>query len=156
MSDKVSKDKRSDIMRHVHGSNTGPERLVRSILHRLGARFRISSSVTLPGHPDVVLPTRKLAIFVHGCFWHQHTCSRGARRPISNVSYWDSKLDRNIRRDRSVITDLHRLGWKVAVVWECEVRNPQQLRRRLRGILSRTGSSSTTTRGGGRMKGITR
>lgn len=146
MSDTVSKAKRSEIMRRVRGSNTEPERLVRSILHRLGGRFRLSSGIDLPGHPDIVLPSRNLVVFIHGCFWHQHRCSRGARRPLSNVGYWDSKLTRNIQRDRRVTADLRWLGWKVVIVWECETRNPRQLRRRLQGILSRVAGRRTNNR----------
>ena len=135
MTDTVSKKKRREIMRRVRSSGTRPEIIVRRLLHQLGARFRLSTGRKLPGQPDVVLPSRKIVVFIHGCFWHQHSCPRGARRPSSNVSYWNKKLDRNIQRDRAVKVELRRQGWKVIVVWECEIRDFTKLRRRLKRVL---------------------
>lgn len=136
MSDTVSKEKRSEIMRKVRGSNTKPERIVRSILHRLGARFRLSSGQKLPGRPDIVLPSRRIAIFVHGCFWHQHSCTRGKRRPTSNETYWSIKLDKNIKRDSETALHLRKLGWEVVIVWECELKDKNNLATKLSGALS--------------------
>lgn len=135
MTDTISKAKRSETMRRVKGEDTRPERLVRSLLHGLGARFRLETGRTLPGHPDVVLPSRRIVIFIHGCFWHQHSCPRGARRPSSNVAYWNRKLDRNIDRDRRVSRELRELGWQVVVVWECETRKRAGLTRRLNRLI---------------------
>lgn len=123
-------------MRRVRGANTRPERLVRSVLHDLGARFRLDSGRQLPGRPDVVLPSRRLAVFVHGCFWHQHSCPRGARRPGSSTDYWNAKLDRNVERDRRVCRELRAAGWRVVVVWECEARHAERLRDRLARALA--------------------
>lgn len=91
---------RSALMRRVRGKDTQPEMIVRRLAHRLGYHFRLHRR-DLPGRPDLVFPARRAVIFVHGCFWHQHDCSRGARRPISNTAYWhpNPKLDRNIERD---------------------------------------------------------
>lgn len=136
MTDTVSKAKRSATMRQVCGSDTSPERLVRRVLHGLGARFRLSTGRSLPGSPDIVLPSRHVAVFVHGCFWHQHSCARGARRPASNAVYWNPKLDRNVRRDKRVKRTLRKQGWRVLVVWECQTRDLPALAARLRAFLS--------------------
>jgi DNA mismatch endonuclease (patch repair protein) len=123
-------------MAGVHSEDTTPERIVRRLLHGLGLRFRLHRR-ELPGAPDIVLPGRKTVIFVHGCFWHQHACPRGARRPATNAGYWRRKLDRNQARDQVVRRRLQRLGWRVLVVWECQThrRKLPALARRLRGRL---------------------
>lgn len=113
--------KRSAIMRRVQARNTRPEVRVRQALHRLGFRFRLRRD-DLPGKPDVVLPKHRIAILVHGCFWHGHSCSHG-RRPSSNSLFWEQKLSANERRDERVEADLRSLGWKVIVIWECETKN---------------------------------
>jgi len=135
MTDTISKEKRSLIMRSVVGSNTGPERVVRRILHGLGVRFRLRSGRALPGAPDIVLPSRNTAVFVHGCFWHQHSCKRGARRPSANADYWNLKLDRNVERDKTIVRQVRKIGWRVIVVWECETRDTNALGRKLRSFL---------------------
>jgi DNA mismatch endonuclease, patch repair protein len=89
----------------------------------------------LPGSPDVVLRRCRVALFVHGCFWHQHQCPRGARRPATNRDYWDAKLDRNVTRDRTRLRELRRGGWRCIVVWECQTRDGAKLRRRLARFL---------------------
>jgi len=122
MSDMFDAKKRSEIMGKVHSSDTTPEIRVRKLLHSLGYRFRLQRR-DLPGNPDIVLPKYKTAIFVHGCFWHGcSNCSHGKRRPASNTEYWNKKLDRNIQRDRENIRRLSDLGWKVLVIWECEIK----------------------------------
>ena len=103
----------------VKNKNTGPELLVRSILHKHGLRFRLHRK-DLPGSPDIVLPKYKTVIFVHGCFWHGHDCPRG-RRPDSNQEFWNKKLNNNIQRDKAHYAMLENLGWIVKVVWECSV-----------------------------------
>ena len=105
----------------VRSTDTTPERVVRTLVHRLGYRFRLHRR-DLPGCPDLVLPAHRTVIFVHGCFWHQHRCRRGRRAPQTNRAYWEAKLARNKRRDRRVRDQLRRLGWRVLIVWECETR----------------------------------
>ncbi len=134
MSDTVAPDRRSWIMRQVKSEDTSPERLVRSLLHRLGYRFRLHRR-DLPGSPDIVFPGRKKAIFVHGCFWHGHSCPRGARIPKTNTDYWLKKIARNKERDRQRLEELRSLGWDVLVVWECEIKDIDALRARLSDFL---------------------
>ena len=130
MADAVSKAVRSQIMSNVPQRNTSPERLVRSFLHRLGYRFRLHRR-DLPGSPDIVLPKHRIAIFVHGCFWHQHRGCRKSRRPASNTDYWNPKLDAIVLRDKKKIRELKALGWQVIVVWQCEAQNIKSLSRKL-------------------------
>ena len=122
MMDVFSKQKRSWIMSRVRGKDTSPEIFVRSLIHRLGYRFRLHSK-DLPGKPDIVFPSRKKVIFVHGCFWHGHDCPRGSRIPKSNQEYWKFKIKKNIARDRQNSVDLKTMGWKSSVFWECELKN---------------------------------
>jgi DNA mismatch endonuclease (patch repair protein) len=120
--DTFSPGKRSDIMRRVRSTDTTPERKVRSLLHKLGFRFRLQRR-DLPGKPDIVLPKRRTVIFVHGCFWHRHPgCSR-ATTPSSSQEYWLPKFRRTIERDKKNQDELRRQGWNVIVVWECEVKH---------------------------------
>lgn len=121
--DTVSKEKRSAIMRAVKSKDSQAELSVRRLLHRAGFRYRLHVAA-LPGKPDLVFPARKKAIFIHGCFWHLHKHCRAARRPSSNIEYWESKLKRNAERDRENRKKLKALGWKTLVVWECEIKNP--------------------------------
>ena len=107
------------MMSAVRGKNTAPERAVRAALFAAGYRYRLHRK-DLAGSPDIVLPRHRLAVFVHGCFWHGHECPKG-RRPTSNVDFWNPKLDRNMARDRNNRTRLEAVGWKVVVVWECDV-----------------------------------
>src|SRR5581483_1762553 len=113
-------DKRSWLMRRVRTRDTRPEVVVRSVLHRMGLRFRLHRS-DLPGKPDIVLPRHRKVILVHGCFWHGHPGCRNAGRPTTNVAFWDEKLDSNIERDKKQVRLLRAAGWHVLVVWECEV-----------------------------------
>lgn len=134
MTDVFTRQKRSHIMSLVKGSNTKPELLVRSVLHRLGFRFRLHRR-DLPGCPDIVLPKHHKVIFVHGCFWHGHKGCKRAGRPASNAEFWNAKLTRNIERDRQNISDLRKLGWRSLVVWECETRAPNRMISRLEAFL---------------------
>jgi len=117
---------RSRMMASIRGANTGPERLVRSLLHAAGFRFRLHLS-GLPGRPDIVLPKHNLAVFVHGCFWHRHAGCRFAYRPESNAAFWNAKLNANRFRDRRNLRALRKLGWRTLVVWECHIRNAKDL-----------------------------
>lgn len=126
---------RSRIMRSVRGANTGPEMTVRRAVFALGYRYRLHVK-QLPGAPDLVFPGRFKIVFVHGCFWHQHRCRRGRRMPKSHVTYWSTKLARNVARDRRTIAALRRAGWSVKVVWECQTREQPMLVRRLRTFLA--------------------
>lgn len=129
--DFVSKDKRSAIMRGVKSRDTKPEVLVRSLLHRNGYRFRLHPK-ELPGKPDILLPKHRLAIFVHGCFWHQHVGCPDGRRPTSNVSFWEKKFSSNAERDRKSIRLLHQQGWTTLTIWECQTRKTDELTKALR------------------------
>jgi len=121
-------------MAKVRSQDTKPEVLVRSLIHRMGFRFRLHNK-HLPGNPDIVLPRHKKIVFVHGCFWHQHEGCPHAARPASNIAYWNKKLDGNVRRDRANLEKLAALGWRVLVIWECETRNREQLILRLQEFL---------------------
>lgn len=120
-------------MSRVRAKDTAPERVVRSMLHRLGLRFR-KHVEALPGKPDIVLPKYKTVVFVHGCFWHQHRNCKRSRRPVSNAAYWNDKLDANKRRDQSVKNKLSRAGWKLMTVWTCQLNDPDRLLVRLQKI----------------------
>lgn len=130
MTDVYDKDKRSAVMARVKSKDTSPERTVRHILTGLGARYRLHRK-DLPGSPDVVLPGRKLAVFVHGCFWHGHDCARGARVPKANRDYWLAKVARNKARDQQAQSALREGGWRVEIVWECELKDKERLTQRL-------------------------
>ncbi len=129
--DNISKDRRSWNMARVRAKNTRPEIIVRSILHRLGFRFRLKQKC-LPCRPDILLCSRKIAIFVHGCFWHRHKNCHDATTPKSRTDFWEKKFAINVKRDHENAAALRRLGWRVLVVWECEVsRNPVWLAKKL-------------------------
>lgn len=136
MADNLSREKRSYAMSRVRSTDTGPEVRVRSLLHRLGYRFR-KNVKHLPGRPDIVLQKHSTVVFVNGCFWHQHRGCKRSRRPESNSNYWNQKLDQNQIRDERVKKSLKALGWKVVVVWTCEVRDAERLTRKLVGQISR-------------------
>ena len=120
--DVFTAEQRSAVMARVKSKDTAPERVVRRLLTKLGARYRLHRA-DLPGKPDIVMPGRKLAIFVHGCFWHGHDCPRGARVPKANRDYWLGKVARNRDRDIRSRTALEALGWRVMTVWECKLKN---------------------------------
>ena len=111
----------------VRSTDTGPEMVVRRLVHSLGYRYRLHRK-DLPGRPDLTFPSRRKVLFVHGCFWHQHSCSRGARIPATSREYWVRKLQRNVARDKRVRRELRKLGWSSLVVWECQTK-PRRLGR---------------------------
>ena len=135
MTDVYGREKRSAVMARVKGKNTSPELKVRKALTRLGARYRLHRK-DLPGSPDIVLPGRRLAIFVHGCFWHGHDCPRGARVPKANRDYWVAKVGRNRARDAASGKALAALGWRVETIWECDLKDEAALTTRLEGLLA--------------------
>lgn len=118
--DRLDPKRRSKNMSRIRSTDTKPEMLVRSMLHKAGYRFRLHRK-DLPGKPDITLPGRHKAVFVHGCFWHQHPGCREGRLPRSHQDYWMPKLERNCARDSKVREQLQQAGWDVMVVWECEV-----------------------------------
>ncbi len=122
-------------MSKVRGKNTRPEKLVRSLLHRMGFRFRLHRK-DLPGRPDLVLPKYKTVIFVHGCFWHRHPGCKKASTPKSNTAFWEDKFEKNVARDARVAEALRHSGWNVLVVWECELKDLDALAARLRNELA--------------------
>lgn len=141
--DKLSPEKRSEVMGRVKGKNTTPELRVRSILHRMGFRFRLHRN-DLPGNPDIVLPKYRLCIFVNGCFWHQHSGCRRATIPSSNVDFWRTKFRRTKERDHQNITALSSLGWHTLIVWECETNDVSQLRHVLVDMLTRCSENNSS------------
>ena len=120
MTDVVSEEQRSYIMSRVASKNTKPELLVRSYLHRRGLRFRIHGK-KLPGRPDLVFPKYRAVVFVHGCFWHRHDGCPRTTMPSTRVEFWQNKFDRNMARDQANQAELRELGWRVIVLWECEI-----------------------------------
>jgi DNA mismatch endonuclease (patch repair protein) len=135
MADNLTAQQRSRNMSRVKGRDTKPELLVRSVVHRLGYRFRLHGK-ELPGRPDLVLPRHRKVIFVHGCFWHGHAGCRRAARPSTNREFWDRKIEGNVARDAANMRALRRAGWKVLVVWQCALKDRARLEKRLRGFLS--------------------
>jgi DNA mismatch endonuclease (patch repair protein) len=129
MADTRTREQRSRIMASVGQRNTGPEWIVRRLLHGEGFRYRLHSK-KLPGKPDIVFPARRKVIFVHGCFWHGHDCTKG-RAPKSRLDYWAPKLDANRRRDELVVRKLSELGWQTLIVWQCETKEPATLLEKL-------------------------
>jgi DNA mismatch endonuclease (patch repair protein) len=126
---------RAKTMRAVRSKDTVPELIVRRLLHRAGYRFRLHRR-DLAGSPDLVFPGRRKVVFVHGCFWHGHSCKRGARTPQSNQEYWMAKIAKNRARDNKVQCDLTALGWGLLVIWECETWNPENVLCRAREFLN--------------------
>lgn len=132
--DIISKERRSWNMSRIRSKDTRPEMLVRSMLERLRYRFRVYDR-NLPGKPDIVLPRRRLALFVHGCFWHRHRNCRFAYTPKSRVRFWQKKFRENVERDRLKAGALRKQGWRVRVIWECETRNLGLLEKRIQAMV---------------------
>ena len=130
MTDVFSPEKRSAVMRRVKSRGTAPELKVRRTLWAIGARYRLHRK-DLPGSPDIVMAGRKLAIFVHGCFWHGHDCARGSRVPQQNRDYWTAKVARNRARDEAACEALDGLGWRTLILWECDLKDDAALNARL-------------------------
>lgn len=135
MSDTISRNRRSENMRRIRSKNTLPERVVRRTLTALGVRYRTHAKV-LPGNPDIVIPKKQKAVFVHGCFWHLHGRCADGRLPLSRRQYWLPKLRGNRARDVRNRRALQRLGWKTLVIWDCETSSSERLLRKLTRFLS--------------------
>jgi len=125
MADTISAERRSWNMSRITGRNTKPEILLRSLLHRAGFRFRLHAK-DLPGKPDIVLAKYRIAIFVHGCFWHRHPGCRNATTPSTRPEFWAEKFDRNVERDARTVAALEEAGWTVLTVWECDLKSDPQ------------------------------
>lgn len=136
MADVFPPAKRSQIMRAVRSRDTTPELLVRRIIWGLGCRYRLCVK-SLPGSPDIVIKSKRKAVFVHGCFWHGHGCPRGGRRPKTRRDYWDAKRARNKRKDAKCRRALRYLGWDVLVIWECQTKDVGRLAGRIAKFLGR-------------------
>jgi DNA mismatch endonuclease (patch repair protein) len=136
MADNRTPESRSALMARIGPRDTAPELIVRRMLHAMGYRFRLHRR-DLPGTPDIVLPSRRIAIFVHGCFWHAHGCKIG-RPPKTRPEYWLPKLARNRARDAEKCAALEQEGWRVLEVWQCETQDREALAARLENILSRS------------------
>lgn len=132
--DIMSKEKRSWIMSRIRDKNTKPEKRIRSLLHELGYRFRLHRK-DLPGRPDIVLPKYQTVIFVHGCFWHQHRGCKYAYKPKSRIEFWQKKFKENRERDGRKTKELKHIGWRVIVIWECELEKPEQLITKIKKLL---------------------
>jgi len=136
MADRITPEARSANMSRIRGKDTKPELAVRRMLHAMGYRFRLHRR-DLPGTPDIVLPGRRKAIFVHGCFWHGHAGCRLAAKPATRPEFWADKIAKNQARDRRAVAKLRRLGWSVGTIWECGLRDPERLAARLHRFLHR-------------------
>jgi DNA mismatch endonuclease, patch repair protein len=128
--DKFTKQKRSQIMARIKGRGTSPEKSIRSCLRRLRIRFR-GNVASLPGTPDFVIQGQKKVVFVHGCFWHGHKECRRSVRPETNRPFWDRKIDGNIVRDKRNLRDSKKEGWKVLIIWQCQIKEENKLMKRL-------------------------
>ncbi|QOZ06639.1 very short patch repair endonuclease [Bradyrhizobium sp. CCBAU 51765] len=149
----MSREKRSSLMGRIRGRNTGPEITVRRLLHALGYRYRLHAR-ELPGKPDIVFRSRKVAVFVHGCFWHRHDCGL-AYVPKTRPEFWRSKFEGNIMRDQRTTRELEEAGWRVVVVWECQLSDLAALGRSLAREIGppsrptpRTGTATSARRSG--------
>lgn len=131
--DRVTQEVRSKIMAAVHTRDTGAEKAVRSLVHGLGFRYSLARH-DLPGRPDLAFVSRKKIIFVHGCFWHGHSCRFG-RLPKSKIEYWQPKIAANMKRDRRQIRQLKEAGWSVMIVWQCQLKKRDALETRVRSFL---------------------
>jgi DNA mismatch endonuclease, patch repair protein len=130
----TTKEALSAHMRRIRKTDTRPELAVRRLAHGMGYRYRLHRR-DLPGTPDLVFPSRKKVILVHGCFWHQHGCALGHKKPSANPDYWHPKLARNVARDAQNRERLRALGWDVLVIWECEAKDSTRLAERIRAYL---------------------
>lgn len=134
MADKLDPERRSANMARVRGKDTGPEMRVRRIAHRMGLRYRLHRS-DLPGRPDLVFPRHRLAVFVHGCFWHRHPGCGRASTPATRTDFWRAKFDGSVERDQRQQAALEASGWRVLILWECELKDEGRVEDRLRAAV---------------------
>jgi len=134
MTDIVSKKRRSEMMSGIKGKDTKPEIATRKMMYKMGLRYRLHRK-DLPGKPDIVLGTIKLAIFVHGCFWHRHNQCKYSYNPKTRVNFWEKKFKDNVKRDMNNRHALEELGWKSAVIWECQTKDPDDLKKNILNII---------------------
>jgi DNA mismatch endonuclease (patch repair protein) len=136
MADRLTAAERSVNMAKIRSGDTKPEMVVRRLLHARGYRYRLHRK-DLPGKPDLVFGPRRKAIFIHGCFWHQHDAPKclDGRKPKSNTGYWHSKLERNVERDRRHLAKLAEHGWEALVIWECQTKDTEALLRQIEAFL---------------------
>ena len=146
--DRLTPDRRSANMARVRGKNTAPELAVRRALHRMGYRYRLHRR-DLPGSPDIVLSRRRLALFVHGCFWHRHADCRRSTTPQTRREFWEAKFAANVERDRRHVAALEAAGWRVEVLWECNIRSAAELQAALDRALGDTLSTCSPSPAGG-------
>ena len=146
MTDTVDREKRSEIMSRVGSRDTKPELVVRRIAHGLGFRFRLHRK-DLPGRPDIVFPRYRSVIFVHGCFWHRHPYCKYASSPKTRVEYWENKFRGNVVRDARNETLLRNLGWRVMVIWECEIKDGKAVAERISSYLGQASVPSGGLKG---------
>ena len=137
MADTLTPEQRSRLMRRIKAKDTKPEMVVRKLLHGLGYRYRLHRK-DLPGTPDLVFPSRRKVIFVHGCFWHRHPGCKRATTPKTRKTFWEEKFRNNMRRDAHAIERLQAEGWSILIVWECETNETQRLERRIVAYLERS------------------
>jgi DNA mismatch endonuclease, patch repair protein len=135
VTDHVNPEKGSEIMAAVRSWDTAPEMAVRRVVHGLGYRYRLHVQ-TLPGKPDLVFPSRRKVIFVHGCFWHRHARCRYTTSPKTRTKFWQDKFSTNVARDRRVRRELKKLGWSILTIWQCELKKQQQLEVRIDEFLA--------------------
>ncbi len=133
--DKLTPQHRSWNMSRIRSANTKPEMIVRSLLHRMGYRFRLHRK-DLPGKPDIVLPKFNAIIFVHGCFWHRHINCKYAYTPKSRQEFWEAKFKSNVERDKIVRKQLEEKGWKLLIIWECELLDIESVENKLKDYLN--------------------
>lgn len=132
--DKLNSEQRSRNMAQIKGTNTKPEKLVRSLLHSMGYRFRLHNK-QIPGKPDIVLPRYKAVVFVHGCFWHGHERCKRATIPATRPEFWEKKISGNKERDKRTVAALEDLGYRCLIVWQCELKDVEALKHRLSDFL---------------------
>ena len=137
MADTISKERRSWNMSRIRGKDTRPELIVRSTLHRMGYRFRLHRK-DLPGKPDIILPKYRTVIFVHGCYWHRHKNCKLAYTPKSRTEFWRTKFQGTMERDKRNQLELKKLGWKVVVIWECEIPNLDCAQKRIDMLMAKS------------------
>lgn len=135
MTDVLTPEQRKLCMSHIRGKDTKPELVVRQMIHAMGFRYRLHRS-DLPGKPDLTFPRLKKVIFVHGCFWHMHSCRYGRVKPATNPTFWESKRLSNKKRDAVKRKELHRMGWDVLVIWECWTKDLNKLSNRIISFLN--------------------